>query len=261
MTTPVKRLSTEALVTRIRRLRTVPGTSFTGIARALNSEGIACRRGTTWTQQDVSTFIARYIDTEDEARSTLDLPEQSSLPMPEFLEEVPDTITLELTPEALEAIGGDGPTMLAEASDFSVDSTIQLSTEMVEEVTTVVDGPAHPQPAASPGRQLSADLDRNDIISLVQSYKWGDLRDMLEWFRSESGPRRRSSGAPAKPSFAGPTKSVTLAISARVLVGAQKKMVGDKEKVGKNLSQLVEYLLWEYQGSPEGLVADIDYKK
>jgi hypothetical protein len=255
MAKPVRRISTEALVARIRRLRSVSGTSFAEIAQALNAEGIVSQRGTAWTGHDVSTFISTHINTEPEPKSNPDFrPKSAPAPKPEFLGDVPETITLELTPAALAALGGDKPPVLSEAIDFSLDSTIQLATEMVEDITTVVDEP--PQPRHPPAADSP-----NDLAVLVQSFKSGELSEMIKWFRSESGPCPQPAAESPRPSFAGPTKSVTLEISAPVMAGALRKMVEDRKQVGTNFAQLVEVLLWRYQGSPASLVIDSDRKE
>ncbi|MEW6352140.1 MAG: hypothetical protein AB1646_24065 [Thermodesulfobacteriota bacterium] len=248
MAKPLKRLTTEGLITKIRRLRSVPGTSFTAIAKALNDEGIASQKGATWTAQDVGTFVSRHVAADDDATSSLELPPPPG-PKPEFLEDVPDTITLELTPAALAALGGEQATVIAEVRDFSTDSTIHLSTEFVDDATTVVEEPVR-SAAPSP-----AGLDVEDVKAMLASFKSGELRDMLQWFRAQ----QRTVPAPAvgagKPSFPGPTKSVTLALSAPLVTGALKKMASDNPHGGINLSQLVELLLWQYLGSPQNLAA------
>ncbi len=245
MAKPLRRLTTEALVARIRRLRSVPGTSFTAIAQALNSDGIASQRGAAWTAQDVGTFVSRHVAADDDSTSSLELPEPP-VTKPEFLEDVPDTITLELTPAALAALGGERATVIAEVRDFSTDSTIHLGTEFVDEATTVVD-------ETMPSDTLTADVDIEDFKALVTSYRSGELREMIQWFRSQQRTGPAPAGGASKPAFPGPTKSVTLALSAPLVAGALKKMASESPRAGNNLSQLVEFLLWQFQGSPQSL--------
>ncbi len=249
MAKPLKRLTTEALIARIRRLRSVPGTSFTAIAQELNADGIVSQKGTAWTSHDVGTFVSRHVSKDDDVTSSLELP-SPPLSAPEFLEDIPDTITLELTPAALAALGGERQTIVAEVRDFSTDSTIHLDTEFVDEDTTVVEEPRRSD-------AVPAGVDVEDVKALLASFKSGELREMLQWFRAQqrTGPAPAAGAVTGKPSFPGPTKSVTLALSAPPVTGALKKMAADGPRAGSNLSQLVEILLWQYLGSPSSLPA------
>ena len=50
------------------------------------------------------------------------------------------------------------------------------------------------------------------------------------------------------------SKNTGVSVSDLILESAREKLKTEPHKVGKSVSQLVEYLLWQYVGSPPDLV-------
>jgi hypothetical protein len=92
----------------------------------------------------------------------------------------------------------------------------------------------------------------NELIKLYQS---GKITEMIGWYESSS---ELAVGATIerRPLFKRSEKlqNTGVAVHPEILRRAVEKMQGEKAKVGKSLSQLVEYLLWQYIGRPNDLL-------
>lgn len=93
--------------------------------------------------------------------------------------------------------------------------------------------------------------DTNVLVELVDSFKEGRLREMLDWYEHTS----RIPGGVMRPEFVGEKKNTGILISRKILLAAQAKQLSEVKRVGRSFSQLIEFLLWEYAGRPAELVA------
>lgn len=78
------------------------------------------------------------------------------------------------------------------------------------------------------------------------------LKDMVEWWKSRESAMMEASVR--RPEFVGKTRNTGIRVSADILDRAVDKAKKEKYKTGGNLSQLVEWLMWVYLGSPAELV-------
>ena len=78
------------------------------------------------------------------------------------------------------------------------------------------------------------------------------LKDMIEWWKSRESAMMEASIR--RPVFLGKTRNTGIRVSEMILDRAVVKAKREKLKTGGNLSQLVEWLMWIYLGSPEDLV-------
>ncbi len=78
------------------------------------------------------------------------------------------------------------------------------------------------------------------------------LKEMIQWWKA-----RESAAVEAtlrRPVFRGKTRNTGIRISEEILDRAVAKAKEEKMRTGGNLSQLLEWLLWIYIGSPDDLV-------
>lgn len=78
------------------------------------------------------------------------------------------------------------------------------------------------------------------------------LKEMIEWWKSREAAAMDASLR--RPVFIGKTRNTGIRVSEVILDQAVAKAKQEKLKTGGNLSQLVEWLMWIYLGSPGDLV-------
>lgn len=80
------------------------------------------------------------------------------------------------------------------------------------------------------------------------------LQEMIEWWKSREATSMDAAGR--RPLFMGETKNTGVRINKVILERAIEKSKRERAKTGGNLSQLMEWLLWIYIGSPDDVVED-----
>ena len=78
------------------------------------------------------------------------------------------------------------------------------------------------------------------------------LKDMIEWWKSRESVSMDAAGR--RPLFVGKTKNTGIRVNETILERAIEKSKRERAKTGGNLSQLMEWLLWIYIGSPDDVV-------
>lgn len=78
------------------------------------------------------------------------------------------------------------------------------------------------------------------------------LKDIIEWWKSREAASMDAAGR--RPLFIGETKNTGVRINKVILERAIDKSRSERAKTGGNLSQLMEWLLWIYIGSPDDVV-------
>ena len=78
------------------------------------------------------------------------------------------------------------------------------------------------------------------------------LRDMIAWWKSREAAAMDA--AERRPVFLGKTRNTGIRINEVILGRAVAKSRQERLKTGGNLSQLVEWLMWIYIGSPDDVV-------
>jgi hypothetical protein len=78
------------------------------------------------------------------------------------------------------------------------------------------------------------------------------LKEMIEWWKSRESAAMEASVR--RPVFIGKTRNTGIRVSEAILDRAVAKAKQEKLKTGGNLSQLVEWLMWIYLGSPDDVV-------
>ncbi len=78
------------------------------------------------------------------------------------------------------------------------------------------------------------------------------LKEMVEWWKARESAAIE--GAVRRPLFIGKTRNTGIRINEVILDRALRKARQEKLKTGGSLSQLVEWLLWLYAGSPMDIV-------
>jgi hypothetical protein len=80
------------------------------------------------------------------------------------------------------------------------------------------------------------------------------LKEMIDWWKSREAASMDAAGR--RPLFLGETKNTGVRINKVILERAIEKSKRERAKTGGNLSQLMEWLLWIYIGSPDDVVED-----
>jgi len=78
------------------------------------------------------------------------------------------------------------------------------------------------------------------------------LKEMIEWWKSREAAAMEASVR--RPVFLGKTRNTGIRVSEAILDRAVAKAKQERLKTGGNLSQLVEWLMWIYLGSPDDVV-------
>jgi len=78
------------------------------------------------------------------------------------------------------------------------------------------------------------------------------LKEMIDWWKSREAASMDAAGR--RPLFEGETKNTGVRINKVILERAVEKSKRERAKTGGNLSQLMEWLLWIYIGSPDDVV-------
>ena len=93
-----------------------------------------------------------------------------------------------------------------------------------------------------------------DTTSLPQWFleETDTLQEMIEWWKSREAASMDAAGR--RPLFVGETKNTGVRVNKVILERAIGKSKSERAKTGGNLSQLMEWLLWIYIGSPDDVV-------
>jgi hypothetical protein len=78
------------------------------------------------------------------------------------------------------------------------------------------------------------------------------LKEIIEWWKTRESAAMDAAGR--RPLFVGKTKNTGVRINETILERAVEKSRRERAKTGGNLSQLMEWLLWIYIGSPDDVV-------
>jgi len=78
------------------------------------------------------------------------------------------------------------------------------------------------------------------------------LKEMIDWWKSRESAAMEAVGR--RPLFAGQTRNTGIRVNTVILDRALDKAKQERLKTGGNLSQLVEWLLWVYIGTPDDVV-------
>ena len=78
------------------------------------------------------------------------------------------------------------------------------------------------------------------------------LKEMIQWWKSREVAAMEASVR--RPVFIGKTRNTGIRVSEAILDRAVAKAKQERLKTGGNLSQLVEWLMWIYLGSPDDVV-------
>ncbi len=78
------------------------------------------------------------------------------------------------------------------------------------------------------------------------------LKEIIDWWKTRESAAMEA--MERRPVFIGKTRNTGIRISERILDRAITKAKEEKLKTGGNLSQLVEWLMWIYLGSPDDVV-------
>ncbi len=78
------------------------------------------------------------------------------------------------------------------------------------------------------------------------------LKEMIEWWKSREAAAMDA--LERRPAFVGMTRNTGIRVNAEILDRAIDKAREERLKTGGNISQLVEWLLWVYIGSPDDVV-------
>lgn len=78
------------------------------------------------------------------------------------------------------------------------------------------------------------------------------LKEIIDWWKSRESAAMEA--LDRRPVFIGKTRNTGIRISEAILDRAITKAKEEKLKTGGNLSQLLEWLLWIYIGSPDDVV-------
>ncbi|MBI5251576.1 MAG: hypothetical protein HY912_18960 [Desulfomonile tiedjei] len=103
------------------------------------------------------------------------------------------------------------------------------------------------------------DQTKPDAPAATSSPQWlleetETLQEMIEWWKSRESASMDAAGR--RPLFIGETKNTGVRINKVILERAIEKSKRERAKTGGNLSQLMEWLLWIYIGSPDDVVED-----
>lgn len=99
--------------------------------------------------------------------------------------------------------------------------------------------------------------DESASYSLPQLPRWlvddlDNLKALLDWWKSL--PESTPATPEARPTFTGEYKNTGIRINKTILQRALAQSKQQRYQTGGNLSQLVEFLLWRYIGSPEDVL-------
>jgi hypothetical protein len=81
------------------------------------------------------------------------------------------------------------------------------------------------------------------------------LKEIIEWWKSRESTALDT--VERRPVFIGKTKNSGIRVNEVILDRALNKAKQERLRTGGSLSQLVEWLLWVYIGSPEDLVEQL----
>lgn len=81
------------------------------------------------------------------------------------------------------------------------------------------------------------------------------LKEIIEWWKSREATALNA--IERRPVFIGKTKNSGIRVNEVILDRAMNKARQERLRTGGNLSQLVEWLLWIYIGSPDDIVEQL----
>lgn len=100
------------------------------------------------------------------------------------------------------------------------------------------------------------DIDLGILKDLVDLYQTRRLQAAIDWVENQRIHKHEtvSLGLARRPLFKGKAKNTGVVINEELLRLAREKLKTEPQRVGKSISQLVEFLIWEYVGRPMGVV-------
>ncbi len=103
---------------------------------------------------------------------------------------------------------------------------------------------------------LTPEMDVEALRAVAELYRSGKLSQVIDWYEATKDKGSVLEMAEYRPMFryGKERRNTGIAVSDLILERAVAKQKGDRARVGKSLSQLVEYLLWLYIGSPQELI-------
>jgi hypothetical protein len=114
--------------------------------------------------------------------------------------------------------------------------------------------PEQEKPSEAPN---SEEIDTEALRELTKLYREGRINDLLEWYEANRELPMRTK-TDRRPLFKLPPNekptNTGIQVNPEILRRAKEKMNSDRARVGKSLSQLIEFLLWAYVGCPDDLV-------
>ncbi len=78
------------------------------------------------------------------------------------------------------------------------------------------------------------------------------LKEIVQWWKTRESAAMEASLR--RPVFTGKTRNTGIRVNTEILDRAIDKAREERLKTGGNISQLVEWLLWVYIGSPDDVV-------
>jgi len=105
-------------------------------------------------------------------------------------------------------------------------------------------------------------LDMEVLNRLIELEKTGKMQELMDWYETTKDIPTAPILPDQRPLFrAGEVRNTGIAIAGEILDRAREQMKTEKHRVGKSLSQLIEFLLWQYVGSPTDLIEGVGAEK
>jgi hypothetical protein len=96
------------------------------------------------------------------------------------------------------------------------------------------------------------------LAVLAELYRSGKITEVISWYEATKGEAGMIQAIERRPMFKGERRNTGIKLSKSILDAAVAKCKTEPQRVGGSFSQLVEYLLWRYIGSPAEMVEGID---
>lgn len=109
-----------------------------------------------------------------------------------------------------------------------------------------------PQKTKRPEQQQSKSSDKTTSLPQFLLDDAATLQEMIEWWKSRESAAIDASDR--RPIFTGKTRNTGIRVNVEILDRAMAKAKQEKFKTGGNLSQLLEWLMWIYIGSPDDVI-------
>jgi hypothetical protein len=202
-------------------------------ADSLNKKGITTKTGVQWTREGARSFCKRdlpdlyaewkaHMDTADKPKRT------PKAKLPATTQNATKTIESPVDGPA-EDFGTVTPPDIPEAKQVATSEPGAI----YQEETNILPG-----------------VDMDAVSKLVELYQSGKLTEMVSWYETTNEIPRMET-ATSRPMFRADDRMNTgVMLSKTVRDKALERAQSEPGRVGKSLSQLIEYLLWDYAGRP-----------